>query len=231
MNLTRQVMHDLLWSYPAIHVATALRISSSSLAKSCERRGIPTPPRGYWQRLSSGYPMPPIPSLAPAEFELPLPWTSTPELELLLQRRARDSALSGVTNEGAAVAETPKLVAPEGPISMPADASQELKPLSPEPPDRKQEIAICVAPRDAAEMAALANEISACEHFCREVLHVAKRQPLSVGKVMEAWVYTVLRTCRERDPLAALVEHCTSIAQAGLPIPWDGPDHESQSRR
>jgi len=79
MNLTRKIMQDLLWTYPAMRVAASLGISSSSLAKTCGRRGIPTPPRGYWQSLASAKAIP-IPSLAPVEFELPLPWTATPEL-------------------------------------------------------------------------------------------------------------------------------------------------------
>lgn len=222
VKLSRQVMHDLLWSVPAIHVATALRISSGSLAKSCERRGIPTPPRGYWQRSGSGYPMPPIPPLSAVEYELPLPWESTPELELLLQTiKSHGSPSSAMATDDSEAVERQLTGAPGAQVGRSGSSHPEVSvPLSDpcvsEPPDVAR-----VEPEDAIDMAMLARDISACERLCREVLRVAKRQPLPVGEVMEAWVATVLRRCRERDPIAALVERCTTIAQTRLPVPWN----------
>lgn len=228
MKLKRQILHDLIWTYPAMRVAGSLGISSSSLAKTCGRRGIPTPPRGYWQSLASGKEMP-IPSLAPVEFELPLPWTATPELEVLFQSRMA----------GAKAGEQLTQDPPEPrPLAMAVDiahGSETAAPPptpTPRPPStprkvRDADVITRASLNDAAAMAALASEIHSCERFCHEVLRVAKNQPLAVGEVMEAWVVSVRRYCRERDPLAALVDQCTKIAQQATQILPQGSDAES----
>lgn len=75
-------------------------------------------------------------------------------------------------------------------------------------------------------MAAIASEIDACEQLCDEILRVARRQPLPVGEVLEAWVSTVRRSCRQRDPVAALIGSCTKLVQGGTPVPWQRSETE-----
>lgn len=75
-------------------------------------------------------------------------------------------------------------------------------------------------------MAAIASEIDACERLCDEVLRVAKRQPFLVGELLEDWVGTVRRSCRERDPVAALIASCTKLVQTRTPAPWQRPKTE-----
>lgn len=75
-------------------------------------------------------------------------------------------------------------------------------------------------------MAAIASEIDACEQLCDEILRVAKRQPLPVGELLEAWVSTVRRSCRERDPVAALIASCMKLVQSGTPVPLQRPKTE-----
>jgi hypothetical protein len=53
VNLSRQDLYDLVWSKPMIHVAKQFDISGVMLAKICNERNIPRPPRGYWMRLQS----------------------------------------------------------------------------------------------------------------------------------------------------------------------------------
>lgn len=42
----------LLWGKPAVKVAEDLGVSSVAIKKWCKRRGIETPSRGYWAKLS-----------------------------------------------------------------------------------------------------------------------------------------------------------------------------------
>lgn len=44
---------ELVWSKPVEAVARDLGISGKAVAKYCKRRGIATPPRGYWTKLNS----------------------------------------------------------------------------------------------------------------------------------------------------------------------------------
>lgn len=86
MKLTRQEVYELVWSAPMTAIARLLGISSGSLGKTCERRGIPTPERGYWQKVAAGHDVPPRPPLREVEFELPMPWDRTPVIETALAR-------------------------------------------------------------------------------------------------------------------------------------------------
>ena len=60
MRLLRSEIYLLVWSMPMTAVGRLLGISSGSLGKTCERRGIPTPARGYWQKIGAGH-EPPVP--------------------------------------------------------------------------------------------------------------------------------------------------------------------------
>jgi integrase len=52
--MTRVELYTLVWRTPLMRLAQQLGISDTGLSKVCERRNIPTPPRGYWQKLESG---------------------------------------------------------------------------------------------------------------------------------------------------------------------------------
>jgi hypothetical protein len=51
---TDETLAKLIWQQPATKLALELGISGSALKKHCKLRGIPTPPRGYWQKLQTG---------------------------------------------------------------------------------------------------------------------------------------------------------------------------------
>ncbi len=53
-SLTRQELYNLVWKKPAMQIAKEYGLSDRGLGKLCERNGIPTPPRGYWARISAG---------------------------------------------------------------------------------------------------------------------------------------------------------------------------------
>lgn len=86
MKLTRREVYQLVWSAPMTSIGRLLGISSVSLAKTCERRGIPTPTRGYWQKVAAGHDLPPRPPLGEVEVELPMPWERTPDVDAALAR-------------------------------------------------------------------------------------------------------------------------------------------------
>lgn len=52
--MTDDVLYDLIWSAPMVHIAEKLGISDVALNKKCKRQGIKTPPTGYWLSRNSG---------------------------------------------------------------------------------------------------------------------------------------------------------------------------------
>lgn len=64
-TLTRDELHDLVWSVPVSRLARRFGISDVGLAKICARHEIPRPPRGYWAKVQAGKrlgrtPLPPL---------------------------------------------------------------------------------------------------------------------------------------------------------------------------
>ena len=45
---------DLVWKYPMTKLAEMFGVSDKAIKKRCEKYGIQTPGRGYWQRLAAG---------------------------------------------------------------------------------------------------------------------------------------------------------------------------------
>lgn len=64
-RLTREELYKRVWSSPMYKVAAEFGLSGPGLKKICERHGIPTPGRGYWQKLQHGKKphRPPLPDL------------------------------------------------------------------------------------------------------------------------------------------------------------------------
>lgn len=50
----KESLKRLVWEVPATHIASKYGASASGLKKYCKRHGIPTPPRGYWQKIKFG---------------------------------------------------------------------------------------------------------------------------------------------------------------------------------
>ncbi|MCO5296817.1 MAG: hypothetical protein M9921_08165 [Fimbriimonadaceae bacterium] len=53
-ELTREELYDLVWSEALVTLAPRFGISSVALKKRCTKLGVPTPPRGYWAKVSAG---------------------------------------------------------------------------------------------------------------------------------------------------------------------------------
>lgn len=60
-TMTREQLHELVWSKPITKLAAELGVSDVGLSKICKRHDVPTPPRGYWARLEAGYTDPKLP--------------------------------------------------------------------------------------------------------------------------------------------------------------------------
>jgi len=54
MSVTREKLFEEVWAEPMTIVATRYGVSSSFLARVCERLNVPRPARGYWARLEVG---------------------------------------------------------------------------------------------------------------------------------------------------------------------------------
>jgi len=67
---SREALYRMIWNAPVMEVAERLGVSDVALAKLCRRAAIPTPSRGYWQRIETGQQIPATP-LPPAPEGLP----------------------------------------------------------------------------------------------------------------------------------------------------------------
>lgn len=67
-DISREELYELVWRTPMSKLGPQLAMNGPSLAALCQKRQIPTPPLGYWQKKAVGRApeMPPLPS-----FELP----------------------------------------------------------------------------------------------------------------------------------------------------------------
>lgn len=54
MTVAREKLFEENWAEPMTKVAARYDVSSSFLARVCERLGVPRPPRGYWEQLRVG---------------------------------------------------------------------------------------------------------------------------------------------------------------------------------
>ena len=53
-TLSRDELQTLVWTEPTTAIAIQFGISGTAIAKACAVKGIPKPPRGYWNRVASG---------------------------------------------------------------------------------------------------------------------------------------------------------------------------------
>lgn len=67
---SREALYHMVWTAPVMEVAGRLGVTDVALAKLCRRAEVPTPPRGYWQRIEMGQQIPVTP-LPPAPEGLP----------------------------------------------------------------------------------------------------------------------------------------------------------------
>jgi hypothetical protein len=64
-RFSREEIYELVWSEPLSTLSHRFGISDQGLRKHCKVLGVPTPPRGYWQRVKNGHrtrrlPLPPL---------------------------------------------------------------------------------------------------------------------------------------------------------------------------
>ncbi|MBE0618856.1 MAG: hypothetical protein IH608_13185 [Proteobacteria bacterium] len=69
MAVDREKLYEEVWAEPMTKVAARYHVSSSFLARVCERLNVPRPPRGYWARVKAGNPpkQPPLPQAQPGD--------------------------------------------------------------------------------------------------------------------------------------------------------------------
>ncbi|PSO19509.1 MULTISPECIES: hypothetical protein [Bradyrhizobium] len=65
-EFTRQELYDLVWTTPLVKLAKEFGLSDVGLRKTCVRHQVPTPPLGYWAKLSFGKPAKKTPLLPPS---------------------------------------------------------------------------------------------------------------------------------------------------------------------
>ena len=53
-EITREELHELVWSKPTRIAAKEFGLSDVGLAKICRKLGVKKPPRGYWAKVASG---------------------------------------------------------------------------------------------------------------------------------------------------------------------------------
>lgn len=53
-SLTREELHQRVWSTPMSKLAREFEMSDVGLAKICKKHNIPRPSRGYWAKIENG---------------------------------------------------------------------------------------------------------------------------------------------------------------------------------
>jgi len=193
-------------------IAKLLGISSVSLGKTCERRGIPTPTRGYWQKLAAGRDMPHRPPLGEVEAELPIPWNRTPSV---------DSALARLMPLSKAVA-----------LGLPAEAPPErAKVLESTQPDGMSQASAGMVdtkiglmgerqslPADvetAIRLARRIEDLRALNSLTELALEASAALPACEEDCLKTWVTLIRSAMRDIDPLRQLVEGARAMPTAG----------------
>ncbi len=64
--LSREDLYELVWSEPLVSLSQRFGLSDNGLRKRCKSMGVPTPPRGYWERTRHGHRVkrPPLPPMS-----------------------------------------------------------------------------------------------------------------------------------------------------------------------
>lgn len=65
IEYSREKLYEEVWAEPMLKVAERYGVSSTALAKTCRKLGVPTPMRGYWAQKAAGQ--------APRQPRLPAP--------------------------------------------------------------------------------------------------------------------------------------------------------------
>jgi hypothetical protein len=53
-EISREELHELVWSKPTRIAAKEFVLSDVGLAKICRKLGVKKPPRGFWAKVVSG---------------------------------------------------------------------------------------------------------------------------------------------------------------------------------
>jgi hypothetical protein len=71
-ELTRERLHELVWSTPATKLAKEFGVSDVAIVMRCQKLAVPRPPRGYWAQLEFGKAVkkPELPPLPPSPTEV-----------------------------------------------------------------------------------------------------------------------------------------------------------------
>lgn len=207
--MKRSELYERVWSTPATKIAEELGISGSRVAAICKRHGIPTPPRGYWAKLTAGKQLPAAP--------LPLPES---DYEIKVGKPAASPAPSAWVAPGVllrAAADHP----PSGPEPEPATSPlRSVRPTTPELVEvfRPAPAPTCPAPRpdatgvDLELVRAAAVElqgIQAVRDLLQAVAACAVHARPDEAQRIVAWTAAVRVRLEERDPIAALLRLAT----------------------
>lgn len=69
MLISREKLYEEVWAEPMLAVAARYGVSSSFMARICQRLRVPCPPRGYWAKKAAGLNLkvPPLPEPEPGD--------------------------------------------------------------------------------------------------------------------------------------------------------------------
>ena len=208
MRLLRSEIYLLVWSMPMTAVGRLLGISSGSLGKTCERRGIPTPARGYWQKIGAGHEPPVPPPLGDVDVELPMPWERNQVVEAALARLSTSSGRvtryggQWVPPEGAAGTGSAQCDVPSDRV---ADSGEDLSAGASQDSGETDRQPISLDLQDAIQLARLLEDLRALQFLTELVLDAGSNLPGEEEDRLKAWVHSVRSEMRVADPLRQLV--------------------------
>lgn len=215
MKLTRREVYELVWNDPMTAVASLLGISGVSLAKTCERRGIPTPGRGYWPKAAAGHDLPPRPPLREVEVELPMPWERTAAVDAALARlmpKASPEAYTAtlqdmpVRSKEEMLAQSEDACKPMIGLDQPplSQATSESLPTGAQPLPLDIEGAIALARR--------LDDLAALKLLTELAMQLSTALPANEEDRIRDWVTHIRAAMRDLDPLRRLIESVRAMA-------------------
>lgn len=202
--MKRSELYAKVWAMPVLKIAAEVGITGTRIAAICRQHGIPTPPRGYWAKLSAGKQPPTVPLPSPeADYEIKvgaLPSRPKPSAWVApgVLLRAAVEAQAEPEPDAASVDECGEPAAPE---KRHARFRAPIRPVGPSSPPPAMRIDLELVRAAAAELQGM----QAIRELLQAVAARAVHAPADEAQRTLAWAAAVREKLEAQDPVAALL--------------------------
>lgn len=229
MQLTRQMLHAWVWSTPVEKVGEVLGVSGARVAQVCKRCRVPTPPRGYWRRVSVGQTVPPTPLPDPTDISstrINLPDEIAVSLLEKMQAQGEGSQedLSPSHSDkkpSALEVESLEFVGCQPPLahdSMPGRA--ELNRTTAIPPVMEVSSGVGTNAESLSQLGIEYGRYLALQQLFDKLYETAASLDAGTAAVLVVWLQSARTVLPQLDPTHKIVEACRHIASGNSRPTW-----------